>query len=93
MGAAMAFVESIVSKVNDPNVCLIAHNGFAFDFPMLITALRRNNVHLPSFLKFAMDTLHLLKSNKYKLQQLVCIVYLNFHLYNTHSFFVSCRNT
>lgn len=45
-GTVVRTLQAFLSRQEGP-VCLVAHNGFNYDFPLLCTELRRLGAHLP----------------------------------------------
>ncbi|XP_057574126.1 three prime repair exonuclease 2 [Hippopotamus amphibius kiboko] len=57
--AVVQVLEAFLSRQEGP-LCLVAHNGFDYDFPLLCTELRRLGAHLPRD-TICLDTLPVLR--------------------------------
>lgn len=58
--AVVRTLQAFLSRQEGP-ICLVAHNGFDYDFPLLCTELRRLGAHLPPD-TVCLDTLPALRS-------------------------------
>jgi len=58
------YIEANLKEVSKNKILLVAHNGFTFDFPILLSEIRRNKIQLNSLSVSLADSMLLMKKIK-----------------------------